>query len=165
MNFVLILVLFIIFFYYLIKKKYEYFSDEFFDRMCLDDFYVCKNYKKCCDKDNYYKLGHAKHCNNVIHNTNCNSYRKQTINPKTYNSYNEYSPGFSYIPFYNWNNKKKSLCYIKKSQENTPQGIFLSKLAYISKKVGITKTKETETDIFNDITKNKLLSYKKFVKL
>tara|TARA_B110001450_G_C17420126_1_gene399511 strand:+ start:213 stop:707 length:495 start_codon:yes stop_codon:yes gene_type:complete len=161
MKLILFLILIIFCVIFLITKKKEYFSNEFFDKLCLDDYYSCLNYKKCCSRDNYLKLGHAKHCNNVKNSNSCTSFKKKNIIKNSISNYNEYRSGYSYIPFYNWDRRKNPLCYTDSSI--IPNNIIESKLVYSAKKIDNIKVKKNEEEYVDDDIKSKLSTYKKFI--
>ena len=162
MNFIFFLILTNFFVIFLIIKKKETFSDDFFDKLCLDDYYSCHNYNKCCSKDNYLKLGHSKHCNNVKNSNSCTSFKKKKKfiqNMKA--NYNEYRPGYSYIPFYNWNRRESPLCYTDSSI--IPNNIIESKMVFSAEKINNNKVMKNKDEILEDDIKSKLSTYKKFI--
>lgn len=139
-----ILILFFTMFLYS-NPTQEQFRSEINNRLCLDNYNTCHNYEECCSRKNFYKLGHAKQCIHVKRNQKCDIYRKKKKCVKTQTPMKKiYKPGYSFIPFNNWNSHRVPVC---SGKDTIPQGSITNKRIYNSEKINNNlKHNKNETD-------------------
>ena len=131
--FYLILIVFFIWVLYLntVKESFRY---EINNKLCLDNYTTCLNYDMCCSRKHFHKLGHAKQCIHVEKNKNCDIYRKKIYKKKKIPFIKpRYIPGYSFIPFNNWNNHRHPVCHGKNIA--VPQGSIRNRRVYNSQSV------------------------------
>ena len=160
--YILLNFLFIILVFYNIKSKREYFLEPINNKLCLNHYYTCRNYEKCCSHDNFFKLGHTKPCIHVKNQTNCDLYKKNTPVhiDKTKTILPKYIPGYSYIPFYDW--KYDTLTRCKGKNILDPSGIIRNKSVYNSSKINNTiKHKNTNNEHLENHRENLFTNLKK----
>jgi len=123
----------------------EKFRTEINNKLCLDNYNTCLNYDECCSRKNFYKLGHTKQCLHVKKNQQCDIYRIKNKYVKTQGSMKKiYKPGYSFIPFNNWNSERVPVC---SGKDTVPQDSNNNKQVYYSETINNTiKHNKTETD-------------------
>lgn len=155
-----IFILFFILILYL-NNIQESFRSDINNKLCLDNYNTCLNYNECCSRKNFYKLGHAKQCIHVKKHKNCNIYRdKKNIIRRPLRK-KIYVPGYSFIPFYNWNNSRAPVCHGKNI---VPKGSIGNRRVYNSQKVDNSiKHPNTENEHHEDHNNNFITDLERIV--